>query len=109
MTNFVKYDDPNYNTLGSPEHWDSFVDNSDSLNSLTAKEKMGMGKYLLMLEKEMKMKIGFSSSKCDFWNYTMDGINTTADKVTTLEQNTTSDEVTSIDQNTTTVLSCKKI
>ena len=75
-TNFAKYDDPNYSS--DFENWEPFVAKSTDMSQMTAVEKMNKGRYLLFSNENIKMITGFSEHKCDFWNYTLDGVKSNA-------------------------------
>ena len=73
-TNFAKYDDPNsLKPSMDSEYWQPFAESSINLDILTAQEKLNVGRYLLMENSAIRTSTGFSTFKCDFWNYTTDG------------------------------------
>lgn len=44
------------------------------MSKMTAIKKMKTGRYMLFGNSEIEMITGFSDHRCDFWNYTLDGV-----------------------------------
>jgi carboxylesterase type B len=69
--NFIKYDNPSYELSNGLTKWNPFFENYNS-------EKNKQSQYLILMPDAIRMKAGFHTDKCGFWNYTKLSVNSDA-------------------------------